>query len=90
MWMRWIISFALAAALPVARAADPKKGDASEALFRDPVIRTLRLDVPPAGLAALKLGNRDYVRATLSEGSLVMQNVGVRLKGHSTFQPVEK
>ena len=89
-WITTIISLALAAAIPLAHAGDSKKSDASDVLFRDPVIRTLRLDIPPAGLAALKLGNRDYVRATLSEGSLVLQNVGVRLKGHSTFQPVDK
>ena len=90
MCMKWILSVVLATALPAAHAAASKKGDATDLLFRDPIIRTLRIDIPPDGLAALKLGNRDYVRATLSEGSLVLRDVGIRLKGHSTFQPVDK
>ena len=87
MCMKWIISLATAAALSVAHAADSKKGDASDLLFRDPIIRTLRLDISPDGLAALKLGNHDYVRATLSEGSLVLPNVGVRPQSTAPARP---
>ncbi|HTD66035.1 MAG TPA: CotH kinase family protein [Candidatus Limnocylindria bacterium] len=93
MWKRWILSFVLVTAFLGARAAESKKtdkGDAGDGLFRDPTLRTLRIDVPEANLAALKQGNRDYIRATFSEGSMTLHDVGIRLKGHASFQPVDK
>ena len=54
MCMKWIISVVLATALPAAHAAASKKGDATDLLFRDPIIRTLRIDIPPDGLADRK------------------------------------
>lgn len=73
-------------------AADSRKNKSSggEALFRDGKIRTFRIEVPESGLRALKLGNKDYVRATLREGDTVLKEVGVRLKGHSTFQDIDR
>ncbi len=81
---------AMAISLMGAQAAESRKADAADMLFTNGSIRTLRIDLPDASLALLKQSSRDYVRATISDGELVLRNVGVRLKGHSTFQPLEK
>src|ERR1051325_2592016 len=89
MWKRW--SFVLMAAAPLlCRAAEKKSDAAAEALFRDATIRTLRIEVPAAELPALKQGNQAYVHGTLRDGDVVLHEVGVRLKGHGTFQPLDK
>ena len=75
--------------LVCSRAAE-KKSDIADALFGDTNVHTLRLELPYASLAALKQGNRDYVRATLQDGNQVLRDVGIRLKGHGTFQPIDK
>jgi spore coat protein CotH len=90
MWERSAFLLVLAASLVVAGAAESRKADAAAALFTDAKIHTLRIDLPESSLAALKQGNRDYVRATVSDGDSVLRNVGVRLKGHSSFQPIDK
>ena len=86
---RCSISLFLGAALLTGYAAD-KKSDAAAALFRDTSIHTLRLEIPASTLAGLKQGNREYIRATVRDGDVTLRDVGVRLKGHGTFQPVEK
>jgi spore coat protein H len=87
---RFAFLLAIATSLMVVGAGESRKADAAEALFTNGTIRTVRIDLPEASLASLKQSNRDYVRATISDGDLVLRNVGVRLKGHSTFQPIEK
>ncbi len=90
MWERVFILLAVAASLVTTGAAESKKSDGADALFNDTTIRTLRIELPEASLLALKQSSREYVRATVSEGDLVLRNVGVRLKGHSTFQTIDK
>lgn len=90
MWERIAVLLAVAASLVGSGAAESKKTDSADTLFGGTEIRTLRIDLPAASLAALKQSNRDYVRATVSEGDLELRNVGIRLKGHSTFQPIDK
>lgn len=85
---RWFSILAVAVSLAGSVAAEKK--DAAEALFRDTNIRTLQIDVSEAGLASLKQGNHNYVRATLRDGDLTLRDVGIRLKGHGTFQPIDK
>jgi len=80
----------LAASLVSSRAADPKKSDVADAFFREAAVHTLQIEIPPASLAALKEGNRDYVRATVREGDVMWRDVGIRLKGHVTFQPTDR
>jgi spore coat protein H len=87
---RWLVPVMLVAAIFSAHAADSKKSDASDAYFRDAAVRTLQIEVPASSLSALKEGQRDYVRATVREGSLVWHDVGVRLKGHGSFQPITR
>jgi spore coat protein CotH len=67
-----------------------KKSEAADALFRDTKIHTVRIEIPEASLSKLTQGNRDYVRATIRDGGVTLRDAGVRLKGHGTFQPVEK
>ncbi len=73
-----------------ASSADKKKSDVSEAFFRDAAVRTLQIEVPASSLPAMKEGQHDYVRATVREGSVVWRDVGIRLKGHGSFQPVTR
>jgi spore coat protein H len=89
MWVRCLILFMAAAAITLP-GAEAKKTDASEALFKEETIRTLRIEVSPSVTSSLRQGNRDYVRANVSDGTRTLRDVGVRLKGHTTFQPIEK
>jgi spore coat protein H len=86
---RWSIILALVASLACGVAAE-KKSDAAEALFRDTKVRTLSIDIPVTGLSSLKQGNPSYVRGTVRDGEVVLREVGIRLKGHGTFQPIDK
>lgn len=90
MWTRSSVFLAVMLALAPARAADAKKSGASEAFFRATNIHTLQIEIPASQLSSLKQGNREYVRATLRDGSVVVRDVGIRLKGHGTFQPIDK
>ena len=85
---RW--SIILAAVASFACVAAEKKSDAAEAFFRDARVHTLQIDVPGAGVPSLKQGNPSYVRATVRDGDVVLRDVGIRLKGHGTFQPIDK
>jgi len=86
---RWTCILAVAASLAGGVAAE-KKSDAADALFRDTNILTLTIEVPESGLASLRQGNHNYVRATLRDGDVALRDVGIRLKGHGTFQPIDK
>lgn len=86
---RAIITLALAALLANARAAD-KKSDPSDAFFRESAVRVLEIEVPASSLSALKEGQREYVRATVREGPETWRDVGVRIKGHASFQPFDR
>ncbi len=88
MWKRAIILLALIVSLAPLRAAN--KSDASEPFFNEGRVHTLQIEVPAASLSAFKLGQRDYVRATVRDGTTTWRDVGVRLKGHSTFQPIDR
>lgn len=83
-----LICLAFAVALVSAQAA--AKSDPSEPFFRDGRIRTLQIEVPASTLPQFKQGQRDYVRATVRDGDAVWRGVGVRLKGHDTFQPIDR
>jgi spore coat protein H len=89
MWKRGLVILAMAAAFANSRGAE-KKSDAAEIFFRDTNIHTLIIDVQERSVAALKQGSHDYVRATLRDGDLMLRDVGLRLKGHGTFQPIDK
>lgn len=90
MWKKGLLVFTVAAGLANGRAAESKKTDAADAFFRDAPICPLRIEVPAASLSALKEGSREYVRATVHEGDVTWHDVGIRLKGHITFQPLDR
>ena len=90
MWTRGLAILTVAFAALLGRAAEPKKSDAADAFFRDANIHTLDIDVPESSLSTLKQGSRNYVRATVRDGKVTARDVGVRLKGHGTFQPIDK
>ena len=79
-----------AASLLGARGAEKKGEVAAEALFADTNVHTLRIEVPEKELSSLKQGTPNYAHATVRDGDVVLRDVGVRLKGHATFQPVDK
>jgi spore coat protein CotH len=69
--------------------AAPGSPGANEAasLFANRVVE-FHLQVAPAAEEALRTQPRQYVRATVRVGTNVFPEVGLHLKGHSTFQPV--
>ena len=87
---RWLVPLVMASSLSMATAADSKKSDVSDAFFRDAAVRSIQIEVPASSLPALKEGQRDYVRATVREGSQVWRDVGIRLKGHGSFQTIDR
>lgn len=50
-------------------------------LFVDGAVWRLQLEIPDDGMKSLRRDSRQYVRATLREGTNVWRHVGVRLKG---------
>jgi spore coat protein H len=88
MWKRAFTLLVLIAALTLLRAAG--KSDASEPFFNEGRVHTLQIEIPASSLSAFKPGQRDYVRAVVRDGVTVWRDVGVRLKGHSTFQPIDR
>ncbi len=80
---------AVPAAKPPARSAVDKAAPGA-ALFEPAPLRTLRLDLDRASLAALRKNEREYAPATFSDGQIVLTNVGVHLKGAAgSFRPLE-
>lgn len=60
------------------------------ALFTDSRIRTFKIEVGSAALAALKKNERSYVRARVTEGDRAFVDVGIHLKGMGSFQSLEQ
>jgi spore coat protein H len=90
MWKTCSIVLALVISLKMVPAAESKKAEAADTFFRDTQIHTLRIEISDSALASLKQGNHSYVKGTLRDGSVILRDVGIRLKGHGTFQPVDK
>ena len=66
--------------------AAPRKA-AGEGLFTDGKIRTFKITVDEPGLVLLNKDDRGYVRATVAEGTNVLRDVGMHLKGMGSFRP---
>lgn len=52
-------------------------------LFASDAVWRIRFEIPPSGLESLRRDRRTYVPATLREGTNVLHEVGVRLKGRT-------
>lgn len=70
-----------------ATGAEPRVGDGKarknrgEDVFDDCVVPKLTIEVPRAGVAALRSNARKYVAVTVTEGDHVYTNVALKLKG---------
>lgn len=58
-----------------------------EEFFSGEKIRTFKIDVAEPGLGLLVKNDRSYVRATVTEGTNVLKEVGIHLKGMGSFRP---
>jgi len=59
-------------------------------LFADRAVRTFRIEVTGKDWESLQKENRQYVKATVREGTRVFTNVGVHLKGVGSFRPLNE
>ena len=59
-------------------------------LFTDGKVRTFRITVTEPALSALQKDNRTYVRASFTDGTRTLSEVGVRLKGMGSFRPLHE
>src|SRR5688572_12920560 len=76
------VAFACSAALP-------KRSAPGAALFSAESIPQFHIQIAPAEFETLRGSNRTYVRATITIGTNTLRDVGVRLKGHGSFRPLE-
>jgi hypothetical protein len=75
------VTFALVAA------SAPSRVDDSATLFGNGEVPRFNIQIDASALAALRLNPRTYVKATVSAGAEIYQDVGVHLKGnYGTFQ----
>ena len=58
-------------------------------LFVDGRVGRIRLELASDDLQSLRTNPREYVRATLREGTNFLHAVAVRLKGSTSFQPID-
>jgi spore coat protein CotH len=58
-------------------------------LFADGAVWRIRLEVASEDLKSLRNGPREYVHATLREGTNVLRDVALRLKGSNSFRTVD-
>ncbi|HXJ61311.1 MAG TPA: CotH kinase family protein [Verrucomicrobiae bacterium] len=62
-------------------------GGAGEDLFTEPKVHSIRIELSDSAQDALRNEPKHYVKATVTEGSKVYSDVGVRLKGGGTNAP---
>jgi hypothetical protein len=79
----WFV-LGMALARPLAAGDKPIPG---QNLFTDGKVRTFRITVEGPALAVLERNDRSYVRATVTEGTNVLKDVGIHLKGMGSFRP---
>ncbi len=59
-------------------------------LFTNGALHILKIDIPREGVNSLRRHGRTYVAATLREGTLVLTNVMIHLKGGAgSFRPID-
>src|SRR2546428_1714990 len=65
---------------------NPSPGDT---LFSAGEVSRFKIQIAANELDKLRRDNRTYVRATVSVGTNTLENVGIRLKGHGSFRPLD-
>src|SRR6266498_5969266 len=75
-----------------AEGKSPKANAAAtgEDLFAQPKVYRMKIELSDSARDALRKEPRHYVKATIQEGSQVYPEVGLRLKGNSGFQTIDK
>src|SRR5262245_19444428 len=68
----------------------PKKPSAGPDLFAHPSVIRLKIEITSGGQEALRKDPKEYVKATVRSGDIVLTNVGLRLKGQTTYQSIDK
>src|SRR5258706_14814783 len=73
-------------------AAEGKSSRASGAtdLFAQPKVHRIQVEISDSAVEALRKEPRHYVKGTVREGEQVYRDIGIRLKGGSTFQAIDK
>jgi hypothetical protein len=82
-----VVWFVSSLSAPAAEPSAERPGDSDP--FSNSPNRTIQLHLEEPALAALKQNPRVYVRARFADGAIVLKDVGLRLKGKSTFRPLE-
>ncbi len=67
-----------------------KKSSDADKFFSQPQVLHLKIEIPSASTARLKLNSKKYVEGIVREGESVSLPAGIRLKGNDSFQPLEK
>src|SRR2546423_11782367 len=67
-------------------AKEPSPG---AALFGGEMVPRFHIQIDPDQLDQLRRTNRTYVRAIITVGTNALRDVGVRLKGHWSFRPLD-
>jgi spore coat protein H len=85
------LSLFLAVFLSLALAqAATKKPKSEDDLFTQAKVYQLKIEIPSTSLESLKADPRKYVKGVIREGDKTYADIGIRLKGSGTFQPLEK
>ncbi len=86
----WILLGSLAAGQGREAAAPPGKPVPGADLFTNGAVLRLRIEIPKKEAAELRRSNRKDVPASVSEGDLIYEQVGVHLKGSTgSFRPLD-
>ncbi len=80
-WKRLLVCSLVVAGGTAAR--DATNSVAGDDLFAEGAVWLLRLELPEEGFQSLRADRRHYVRVTLREGTNLLRDAGVRLKGRT-------
>jgi len=75
--------------LVVVAAGATARGEVTNELFADLIVRQFKIHVAEPEFQKLKRDNHTYVSATVAVGDQVYSNVAVRLKGRGSFRPLD-
>ena len=67
----------------------PKK-EPGAGFFSEPMVRTFDFELSEAALNQLRRAPRSYVSGTVREGSRVLTNVAIRIKGMGSFRSIDE
>jgi hypothetical protein len=90
-WFPWILAGAWCCAMPGQAGHGTVPGQAAaEAFFASTNLASFQVELGPAEYQQLLRQPRGYVSARVRVGDRVFEQVGVRLKGSGTFQPISR